>query len=135
VVEQHELDLTTLRPWSEIPELQDVSGVGTYTTTFGLPANWSSSHGAYLDLGTVFDTFRVEVNGRELPGVDQANPVVDVSSYLKAGGNTLKVTVATTLRSRMRTVVGSGQANSPRQAYGLVGPVVITPYVERTIKR
>ena len=134
VVENHELELSTLQPWSEVPELQDVSGVGTYTTTVELPEQWGRRHGAVLDLGAVFDTVALRVNGTRV-ALDMANPVADVSEHLVPGRNTLEVRVATTLRNRMRTVEGSGQAASARQPYGLVGPVSLRPYVERTLKR
>ena len=67
----HHLTLDGLQPWSNIPELQDVSGIGTYTTT----VDWDgSAAGAYLNLGEVNDTYRVSVNGRALPPLDQLDP-------------------------------------------------------------
>ena len=42
---------TALIPWKDIPSVGPaVSGVGTYTTTFELPADWSDNNGAYLDI-------------------------------------------------------------------------------------
>ncbi|MHC5560881.1 glycosyl hydrolase [Kocuria sp. U4B] len=133
VKETQELTLSALKPWSQIPELQDVSGIGTYTNDFVLPEDWSATNGARLDLGEVFDTVKVTVNGQELPGVDMINPVVDISPYLRPGTNELQVEVATTLRNTMRTVPGSGQQNAARQPYGLVGPVRITPFTKAVL--
>lgn len=108
----HERDLTTLKPWSELPSLEDVSGVGTYTRTVDLPHTWSGRNGAYLDLGRVFDTV-VRINGHELPGVDLTNPRVRIDDHLRPGPNSIEVEVATTLRNRMRTLAGSGHATRP----------------------
>lgn len=123
----HQLTLAGLKPWSEIPGLQDVSGVGTYRTTLRL----DRCDGAYLDLGQVTDTFEVTVNGKVLPPPDQISRRLDLAGYLTAGTNTLTIRVATTLRNRLRVTDGySAQAAMPRQQYGLIGPVRITPYRE-----
>jgi hypothetical protein len=127
------VDLEGLRPWTEIPELQDSAGVGTYTTTVDLGRDWPAGTGALLDLGAVSDTFRVRVNGRELRPIDQLDPVADVGPYLRRGRNTIEVEVATPLWNRLRVsnpaVFGSGK----RIAYGLTGPVRLLPYVEAEV--
>jgi hypothetical protein len=130
----HSLALDTLKPWSQIPELQDVSGVGTYTTTVRLPATWTGGRHATLHLGEVFDTFRVRVNGKAVATVDQVTGVADISRYLEAGVNEIQVRVATTLRNRLRVTPGfPGQASEDRQDYGLIGPVVLQPYGQRKV--
>lgn len=123
----HEFNLAELKPWTEIPQLQDVSGIGRYSTN----VNWDAkpNTGAYLDLGTFFDTARVAVNGRLLPAVNLNDPRVDLTKFLKKGQNTLTIEVATTLRNRLRTI-HAGQATMPRQEYGLVGPVQFVPYTD-----
>ncbi len=123
----HEIDVTSLKTWPNIPELQDVSGIGTYSTTFTLPAGWRSDNGAYLNLGTIFDSFTVTVNGHALAPVNAASRSVDVGPYVHAGSNSLAIRVTTTLRNRLR-LYESTQASRPRQPYGLTGPVVIQPY-------
>jgi hypothetical protein len=123
----HALTLDGLKPWSEIPELADVSGVGTYTTTF----DWEGG-GAYLDLGDVFDTYRVKVNGRQLPPTDQLSTTLDVGPYLQPGANTIAVEVATTLLNRLRAG-DVAYANATRQKYGLIGPVELVPYGEAPV--
>ncbi|GAA3383491.1 glycosyl hydrolase [Cryptosporangium minutisporangium] len=129
-VVSHELTLPELKPWSEIPELQDVSGVGTYSTEIRLQAGES----AYLDLGRVTDTVSVTVNGTALPPIDQVGRRLDLGGYVKAGTNTLTIRVATPLRNRLRVTDGfPGQAAQPRQEYGLIGPVRLTPYREVSI--
>ncbi|GAB2843444.1 glycosyl hydrolase [Actinocorallia aurea] len=123
-ITRHSLDVDGLKSWADIPQLQDVSGVGTYTTTVRL----GRAEGAYLDLGQVTDTFEVTVNGQVLPA-DQVSRRIDLAGHLRAGTNTITVRVATTLRNRLRVTDGfPAQAGRPRQPYGLIGPVVLSPY-------
>ncbi|MYS20273.1 alpha-L-rhamnosidase [Streptomyces sp. DvalAA-14] len=120
--------LDALVAWPDVPELADVSGIGRYRTTVRLGAAWTGGHGAYLQLGTVYDTCRVTVNGRLLDPVDHINPVVDLGGHLRAGDNTIEVEVATTLGNRLRVSDPVVYGASPRQPYGLVGPVRLVPY-------
>jgi hypothetical protein len=122
-----ELDLDGLKPWPEIPALQNASGLGTYTTTFDLPATWTAANGATLSLGEVFDTFTVTVNGRTI-SIDQIGAAGDIGPYLKAGQNTIAVRVATTLNNRLATIDDDVANRGLVQPYGLVGPVRLTPY-------
>ncbi|WP_225993087.1 glycosyl hydrolase [Actinomadura rudentiformis] len=126
----HELALDGLKAWPDIPELADVSGIGRYITTVDLDASWS---GAYLELGEVFDTCRVTVNGRRLPPVNLFAPVVDISPYLRRGTNTIEIEVATTLNNRLRVSDPGVYGRAARQPYGLTGPVRLVPYGERAI--
>ncbi|MGW1197510.1 glycosyl hydrolase [Streptomyces sp. NPDC002536] len=118
---RHELHLDALKPWPEIAELQDVSGIGTYSTEFTV-ADVPST--ALLDLGNIHGTFRVTLNGEQLPPVDQTRPVVALDGRLRAGRNTLAVEVATTLRNRLR-VTSPSQSGTVRQPYGMHGPVTL----------
>lgn len=124
----HELELTELVPWPQIPALKDISGVGRYTTAI----TWDTrrADGAYLNLGAFFDTARVSVNGHSLPPVNLTNPVVDLGGYLKQGENTITVEVATTLRNRLRTY-RPGHTGTAPQPNGLSGPVQLVPYVRQ----
>ncbi|WUI03971.1 glycosyl hydrolase [Spirillospora sp. NBC_00431] len=128
----HDLELTGLRAWTELPGLADVSGVGRYTTTFDLGPAWTGGHGAYLHLGQVNGTVRVRANGRRTSPVDLNDPVVDLGGHLRRGRNTVEIEVATTLRNRLRTL-SPEQATMPRQPYGLIGPVVLRPYGQAEI--
>ncbi|MEU9171688.1 glycosyl hydrolase [Streptomyces sp. NPDC048420] len=128
------LTLDTLKPWSQIPELADSAGVGRYRTTVTLPADWTPSHGAELELGQVSDTFRVRVNGRWLPAIDRLHPVVDLGPWLRRGANTLEIEVATPLINRLRVVQPTVFGGVPRQDHGLVGPVRVVPYVQAPVR-
>jgi hypothetical protein len=127
--------LTALAAWSAIPGLEDVSGIGRYTTTITLGKEWARDVGALLDLGEVFDTFRVTINGRLLPPLSQCDTVVDLGDRLKPGRNTVEVEVATTLNNRLRVTDPTIFGGSRRQNYGLVGPVTLTPYGQVALPR
>jgi hypothetical protein len=125
--------LDRLKAWPDIPELADASGIGTYTTTFTLPKRWNTKDwGATLDLGRVTDTFRVKVNGH-LVRMDQIDPTADIRSFLKPGKNTLVVRVATTLNNRLSALDPAFKNRGVIQEYGLIGPVVLSPYRQVTI--
>lgn len=112
---KHSLKLSKLKPWTDIDELKEVSGVGRYTTTFTLPAGWSKDQGAILELGKIGGTIRVYVNGTRLPPVNQFTAETDVGPYLKAGNNKIEVVVATNLNNRLKAMgisgLGPGRGN------------------------
>jgi hypothetical protein len=125
--------LDALAPWTQVAGLEDVSGVGVYTAVVDLGDDWAPADGALLELGEVNDTFRVRVNGRRVPPCDLLDTTVDVGTLLRPGSNVIEVEVATTLINRLRTVTPAVYGPVPRQAYGLVGPVRLVPYVERVV--
>lgn len=127
--------ISALAAWQAIPGLEDVSGIGRYTTTITLGREWSREVGAKLDLGEVFDTFRVKVNGRLLPPLSQCNTVVDLGDRLRAGRNTIEVEVATTLNNRLRVTDPTIFGGSRRQSYGLIGPVTLSAYGQVPLPR
>lgn len=125
-----EADLGELKAWPEIPAFRDVSGVGVYTTVFDLPSGWNAArHGAVLELGQVFDSFGLTVNGQAV-SVDQISAAVDLGARLKAGRNTIQVRVATTLNNRLAKLDDAVGRRGIVQPYGLVGPVVLKPYAK-----
>lgn len=124
----HELHLDTLEPWTSYPELEDTSGVGTYATAFDLGADWPADAGAVLGIPTFTGSFRVRLNGEQLPALDQLGAEFDVGQWLKKGRNEIEIEVATPLLNRLRVVDPSVYGPAARQAYGLVGPVVVMPY-------
>ncbi|MFS8204030.1 glycosyl hydrolase [Streptomyces sp. CWNU-52B] len=129
----HDLTLDALVPWSQIPELADVSGIGRYRTTVTLGRGWTGGHGARLELGAVTDTCRVTVNGHRLDPVDQIRPVVDLGGLLERGDNVIEVEVATPLANRLRISDPGVYGGLTRAAYGLLGPVRLVPYGEARI--
>jgi glycosyl hydrolase family 106( putative alpha-L-rhamnosidase) len=126
------VNLNGLRPWPDIPELANASGIGVYTTTVDLPSDWNASYGATLSLGQILDSFTLTVNERSVP-IDQLQATADIGSYLKAGANTIVVRVATTLNNRLAALSTDVRDRGVIQEYGLVGPVVLTPYAQVTV--
>jgi hypothetical protein len=122
-----QLDVDGLKPWPQIPAIKDVSGIGTYTASFDLPADWKPGSAATLNLGEVFDSFTLTLNGKNLP-VNQISAVVEAGPYLHAGANRIQVRVATTLNNRLGSIEPTVQKRGLVQDYGLIGPVVLTPH-------
>jgi len=119
-----------LPAWQSLPGLSDVSGIGTYSTT----VDWNGEAGAYLDLGAATDTVGVAVNGRPV-AVDQSDRSrIDLGDALRAGQNTIEVTVASTLLNAVRVSPGNAAyAGRARQDYGLIGPVTVQPYAQAPV--
>ena len=84
------------RSWSQIKGLENVSSIGSYKTSFIIDSYQTEYMGAYLDLGMLSDTFRVNINEFALPMTDQFGRSINIGSYLKAGENIIEVQVATT---------------------------------------
>ncbi|MEQ6899690.1 glycosyl hydrolase [Nocardioides sp. YIM 152588] len=125
---------TDLVPWTQIGGLEDVSGIGTYTATLVLD-EWVSAWGATLNLGTVAGgTARVAVNGRRVGGMDVLAPTVEIGRLLRRGRNTVEIEVATTLLNRLRISRPENFGGSTRQEYGLLGPVVVTPWAQAALR-
>ena len=129
---KHTIQLEELTVWTNITELLDVSGIGTYSTSFNLH-DWPSDAGAMLQIPSFLGSFRITVNGKQMPPVDQLSIEFDIGMYLKPGTNTLEIEVATTLLNRLRITEPDVYGIASRQAFGLVGPVVIAPYREEVI--
>ena len=112
-------ELEELIPWNEIEGLETAAGIATYETTFYLEEGWEDGLGAMVDFGYVSDTMKVWVNGEKVSGVDMIANQADIGPYLVKGKNTITVEVASTL--------GNSKSKMTFE-YGLVGPVVVTPY-------
>jgi hypothetical protein len=79
--------LTQLKPWPQIPSLQNASGIGYYETTVKLT---KSARGIriYLNVGDVEGTYGVRINGMTLNAVDQfGSSPIDVTDYVVDGAN------------------------------------------------
>lgn len=122
-----QLDLDGLKPWPQIPALKDVSGVGTYTAIVNLPADWKPGTAALLNLGEVFDSFTLSVNGKAVP-VKQISAAAEIGPLLHPGANTLMVRVVTTLNNRLSSLDPKVKRRGLIQNYGLIGPVELSPH-------
>ncbi|KAF5357317.1 hypothetical protein D9758_005962 [Tetrapyrgos nigripes] len=129
-----------LVPWNQLEGLANVSGVGTYMTTFEWDHAEDSGVGVQLDFGEVFHTIKAWINGVQVPTADPTNPVVDVSDFLKQGSNDIRVDAASTLLNVLNSVgtavVTLGEPRTvslTNQQYGLVAPVRLIPYARAVI--
>lgn len=115
-----------LKDWRDITSLHGESGVGTYTATTTLPADWTpdAAHGMVLNLGTVNGTASITVNGRSVGSQVTDGRDWDIASLLHAGKNTVSIEVRTTLRNAVSTYNKRSTASQP---YSLRGPVTLKP--------
>lgn len=97
--------LDELVSWKDIDAIgEDVSGIGTYTTTFIIPEEWETGDDAILHAGSFnYGTASVEVNGQKVP-VNMDTATADLSAYVEAGENTIVIRVSSSLNNVARTV-------------------------------
>lgn len=128
------------------PAAGEVSGVGTYETSFEFAAGaWGKGNtkttddgvALRLSFGPVRNTICVWVNGRQLPALDLTDAVADVTQFLVNGSNSVRVEVTSSLFNAVKER-GPGALKSesldPRNPdlitepdfdeFGLIGPVV-----------
>lgn len=89
--------------WTERPEpgVKHYSGAATYSTTFDLPAAPAAeSERVYLEIEQVAEVARVRVNGRSAGILWRPPHRLDITEHLRAGANTLDITVANTWVNR-----------------------------------
>lgn len=109
------------------PSMSHVSGIGTYTTTFTVPADTPPARRTYLEIGSTGGGLAiVRVNGAKAPAVNPRNPRADISDLIVTGENSLVIEVASTLTNRM--LQRGYQTPGPCQDYGLTGGVSIVSY-------
>lgn len=131
--------LDTLTTWDQIPEVgKEVSGKGTYTATF----NWDgSADGAYLDLGDTVESMQIYINDEKTTDVNMNKPVVDISSLLKEGENTIRIEYSSNLTNVQlsRGVISEETVVHNYEGYDIsyrsYGPAqaVIVPYMAEEI--
>ncbi len=93
------------------------SGTGHYSTTFERTAALHAGQRLVLDLGRVFETAQVTVNGVVLPPLAWAPFTVDISAAVQLGTNQLEIVVANT---------NANAFEGSERPGGLLGPVVLT---------
>ncbi|KAF4478574.1 hypothetical protein FAGAP_12315 [Fusarium agapanthi] len=130
--------LSSLRPWTNITGLEQISGIGIYRANFTLPKHCAGDDVATLvKFGPVLHTLRAWVNGHLLPPVDISDAESDITRWVVAGANEIKIEVSSTLfnavKANLDTVksIGFGPrdpktyAEADYVAFGLVGPVTV----------
>ncbi len=116
-----------LKPWSSIPTIANVSGIGTYSTSIELGEGWTGT-GAHIHLGEVFGAYGIRINGRSIDPVNQLDTRIDVGTLLRVGMNRIEIVVATNLNNALRIYSPNDYGSQPVQQYGLLGPVFLEPY-------
>jgi hypothetical protein len=125
-----------LIPWTEHadPAINYFSGTATYRTTFSIA---EAGPPITLDLGTVDEMAKVRVNGQDVGTLWKPPYRVDISHAIQPGENTLEIDVVNTWLNRLIGDVQPGaspetftsrkswKADTPLQAAGLLGPVVL----------
>lgn len=100
--QQQRIELQGLQPWVDITGLENASGIGTYSTSVEVTTDMLEDGGVELALGQVRGSFRVLINGRALPVINQYQPKVDITEFVIVGKNLIEVEVATTLNNVIR---------------------------------
>lgn len=135
-------ELHELLPWTQIPQLAHVSGVGTYETSFDFAAGAGGNATAdglalHLSFGPVSNTICALVNERQLPPLDLIATTADATYYLVNGRNSVRVEVTSSLFNAVKARGPEALKNAslaPRNPdlitgldfdkFGLVEPVV-----------
>jgi hypothetical protein len=82
------------------PAVRYFSGTAVYTKVFTMPAPVAGQR-CYLDLGTVKDTARVRLNGKDLAVVWRSPWRVEITAAAKPGDNTLEIEVVNLWPNRL----------------------------------
>jgi len=139
--------LPILQPWTAFVNdsaTQSFSGTAVYSTTFHLDSKNAKDY--LLQLGSVYESARVFINGREV-GILWSIPYeTRIGQFLRPGQNTISIEVANLMANRIRNMDRNKQewrkyheinfvnilyknfnaANWEVQPSGLQGPVTIT---------
>lgn len=92
-----------LRPWQSISTIgPDVSGIGEYTASLPLEHGPQEGERYVLELGSTGGGLgAASVNDGDPIGFDTSRPIVDVTSEMHAGINTVTIRVASSLNNRL----------------------------------
>ncbi|HEY4325011.1 MAG TPA: glycosyl hydrolase [Mucilaginibacter sp.] len=123
---------TSLFDWRNHTQLKFSSAEGIYTSSFNWDESANNAH-YFLDLGKVYFTAEVYVNGKYAGKRVFAPYMLDITSLLRQGSNSIEVRVTT---GQLNGFIGKGNKADTRykqfkgkddqlMAAGLVGPVVI----------
>ncbi|KAJ4350294.1 uncharacterized protein N0V89_008915 [Didymosphaeria variabile] len=125
--------LDHLAPWTQIPGIEHISGVGTYRTRFEISVDGSTA--ILIDFGPVLHTMKAWLNGKQVPVIDPTNPVVEVSDLVVSGSNLMEVEVTTSLFNAVKANIDhifsmgygpqtpSYYTDGDWQEFGLIGPI------------
>ena len=122
--------LTDLVSWKDIDSIGDnVSGIGTYTTTFTLPDDFDAKTQNVEFKADSFNygTAMITVNDQKV-SVDMDTAKADITDAVKPGENTISVRVTSSLCNVVRNyepVFWITEDTEPAD-YGMTGKTVVT---------
>jgi hypothetical protein len=124
------LHVGQLVSWRNLPDLHYYAGRAIYRVDVHLSEELVRNEvGLILDLGSLFESAKVAVNGAEI-GILYAPPYrVDITGLVKSGTNTIEVEVANQLKNHLE------RSDAYRRPSGLLGPVAIVPESRIRIER
>jgi hypothetical protein len=129
----HDLDLSSLPDWREVPELKDAVGSAVYSAQLQLTPDWfGGDRDSLLGVGELQGAMQLMVNDHLVTEQTMGNGQWLVGQWLKPGANRITVRVDTTLLNRFAALRAAGD---PRYqtgptalssgASGLWGPVTL----------
>ncbi|KAJ4481171.1 hypothetical protein J3R30DRAFT_3700774 [Lentinula aciculospora] len=105
LVPQYSIHLTQgLVLWNDIEGYVNISGVGTYTTSFEWGHADNGSVGLRLRFREIFHSVKAWLNDQQVTTADPTHPVVDISKLVIKGTNTIRVDAASTLLNAVNAV-------------------------------
>jgi hypothetical protein len=138
-ITNHTFNSISLEPWNQLDaSLENVSGVGHYSTRFTVPSTpQNETLAALLHLPLIQHTVRAYLDNLQLPPIDPVNPTVDLTGLVEKGREYgIRIDVTTTLFNRIKSeaddilIVGASAGSlQPTyksmgvEGYGLVGEV------------
>lgn len=128
----YEIELGDIVPWSELEGYENVTGIGTYSTSFSLDEEWTGGTNAIIDLGTVQDGYELYVNGKQVLA-NEVTHQADLSGYLHIGENTVEVRVTSALINTLKDVYSELYAQRDSTVNGMLTNPVVIPYGITTI--
>ena len=120
-----------LGDWSQVDALRCYSGGTVYGKEFTLTPVQAGQR-CLLDLGDVGVSCGVAVNGKSVRVLTCPPWTLDITEFVRAGANTVEVTVYNTLNNHYQTIpTRYKKANAPS---GLLGPVTLSFEAKVTLK-
>jgi hypothetical protein len=114
----------TLGDWARVDALRCYSGGAVYSKTFTLTPE-QAAQTLVLDLGDVGVSCGVAVNGQDVRVLTCPPWRVALTGCVKAGENTLAVTVYNTLNNHYQTIPTRYRKPVEAAPSGLLGPVTL----------
>jgi hypothetical protein len=129
----HDLDMSTLQDWREVPQLKDAVGSSMYSAQLQLGPDWfGGDRDSVLEVGELKGAMQLMVNDHLVTEQTMGNGRWLVGLWLKPGVNTITVRVDTTLLNRFAALRAAGDpryqtgptavSSAPS---GLLGPVTL----------